>query len=90
MAIKSFWKMLVKVRNTLKILSFKSQFNWSKSDLNSSDFLSHAQYLFRGKSKQEKFPAQSSSSAFNCFDWLRSWIEAADWWMVPKFAGFLN
>ena len=33
------------------------------------------------KSKQEKFPTKNLSSAFNYFDWLRSWIEAADWLM---------
>ena len=45
------------------------------------------------KSKQKKFPAKNSSSAFDCFDWLRSWIEAADWLMVQKFkifGGFLK
>ena len=36
------------------------------------------------KSKQEKFPAENLSSAFDCFDWLHSWIEAADWSMGTK------
>ena len=43
-----------------------------------------------GKSKQEQFPTENSSSTF---DWLRCWIEAADWSMVPKFKifhGFLK
>ena len=42
------------------------------------------------KSRQEKFLAENLSSAF---DWLRSWIKAADWSIMPKFkffAGFLN
>ena len=50
--------------------------------------------IVTGKSKQKKFPAENLFSAFDCFDWLRSWIEAADWSMVPKFkkkiADFLN
>ena len=48
---------------------------------------------FKVKSKEGKFPNEKSSPAFDCFDWLRSWIEAADWSMVPRFkvfAGFLN
>jgi len=36
------------------------------------------------ESQEEKFPAKNSSSAFDCFDWLYSWIEAADSLMVPE------
>ena len=46
--------------------------------------------LFTVKSKQEKFPTEN---LFSTFDWLRSWIEAADRSMVPKiqiFSGFLK
>ena len=42
------------------------------------------------KLKQETFPNKKLAPAF---DWLCSWIEAADWAMVPKFkyfAGFLH
>ena len=40
------------------------------------------------KSKEGKFPAENSSSALNCIDWLCSWIKAANWSMMPKFKFF--
>ena len=46
------------------------------------------QKLGTDKSKQVKFPAENSPSAYDCFDWLHCWIKAADWSMVPIFKFF--
>ena len=45
--------------------------------------------LLTGKSKQEKFQAENSSSAFDCFDWLCSWIKAAGFLTGALAAGHL-
>ena len=63
------------------------QFCWSQSWVNLFAFKSDIAQCGKGtvKSGQEKFPAENSSSALDNFDWLRSWIEVADWSMVSKF-----
>ena len=34
------------------------------------------------ESQEEKFPAKNSSSAFDCFDWLYSWMLDQSCWLI--------